>query len=673
MKLAVITGGFWFERIQMNARSAIFHQWEQLEASGCIENFRITAGEREGIRAGWFFADSDAYKWLEAAVRIHASHPDDCLAVLIDDLIALLSRAQSPDGYLFTYNQILFPGVRWQNLQIEHELYCHGHLIEAGVSHYQATGRSDLFDIARKAADRIVCDFRGKGPEFTPGHEEIEIALLRLHQVTGGDRMYLEMARQFIEQRGRHPNFAISILRQNLEVGKRSNIVEERKRQYQAVHPDFKPLQLPPANEAKKPPNAALRWYASALSGKYFQQHTPVRKQTVPVGHSVRFAYLETAVAMLARASADETLLPALERAWEHMVLRRMYITGGIGSLPGMEGFGNDYELNPEYAYAETCAALASLFWNWQMAQLTGEARYSDLFEWQLYNAAGVGMGLDGRSYLYNNPLACRGGIERRPWYAVPCCPSNIARTWADLGSYIVTSEGKQIRIHQYINCRYSGVLTSAEGSSAQVDLAIESDLPWNGKVKLTLMEIDGGHPDKHFPFQLELRRPAWAGEMNVRINGKPITAKTAAAAAVDAPAGGYDPRVSVFSPLPYPLSSGDQVEINFTMPVNLRRAHSKVKGHRGMAAVTRGPLVYCLESVDNPDDDIFVDKLDPDSLTQVYDPSLLGGIVKILAKTTGGAPLTFIPYFLWGNRGASQMTVWVNTGKEINEGFVKE
>jgi uncharacterized protein len=382
LKPAVIEQGFWFDRLRVNARQAIFHQWDRLEASGCIENFRIAAGEKEGLREGWFFADSDAYKWLDAAARIYASRPDPRLAALMDDFIALLGRTQLPDGYLFTYNQIHFPGERWQNLQIEHELYCHGHLIEAGVSHYLATRRTDLLDIARRAAGRIVADFKGKDASWTPGHEEVEIALLRLHQVVAGDTAYLDMARQFIEQRGRSSGFALSLLRQNTRVGRRGAIVTQRKREYLAAHPDYRPFQLPPENRSQQPPFISMRWFASALSGKFFQQHTPIRQQTVPVGHAVRFAYLETAAAMLARESGDRSLLPAMEQAWERMVTRRMYVTGGLGSLPLIEGFGNDDELDPDYAYAETCAALGSLFWNWEMACLTGAAKYSDLFEW---------------------------------------------------------------------------------------------------------------------------------------------------------------------------------------------------------------------------------------------------------------------------------------------------
>ena len=641
-----ITSGFWHDRLEVNAQRAIFHQWQQLEASGCIENFRIAAGDVDGFREGWFFADSDAYKWLDAASRIYASFPTPELASVMDAFITLVARAQLPDGYIFTYNQIHFPNDRWKNLQIEHELYCHGHLIEAGVSHYEATTRTDMLTIARRAADRIVEDFLGKGTDHTPGHEEIEIALLRLYKVTD-HQPYLEMARQFIEQRGRNPLFALSLIRQNSSVDQRRNFIKQKKQEYLSAHPEFKPFQLPPDNASKQPRYSRLRWQINALSGKYFQQHTPIRKQTVPVGHSVRFAYLETAVAMLARENEDNTLVHALEQVWESMVTRRMYVTGGIGSVPGSEGFGNDYELDPEYAYAETCAALASLFWNWEMAQLTNQAKYSDLFEWQLYNAAAVGMGLDGTSYLYNNPLTCRGGVTRKPWYSVPCCPSNLSRTWADLGKYIYSSKQDEIFIHQYISSEYDDEL-------AKID--IRSELPWAGKVKIT---VDPSVPSE---FTLNLRLPSWCDVEATRVscNGEFFTVSPPPQQN-EITASGYDPREGRWLNLKRIWNSGDIVELNFDMPIQLRRTHPKVKGHQGKVAITRGPLVYCLESVDNPDANIFNAAIDKASLDSVFDRITLGGITKIIGQAKTGRPLTFIPYHLWGNRGKSTMTVWVN------------
>jgi len=642
---ATLKRDFWYQRQQVNARQAIFHQWRQLEKYGCIENFRIAAGLSDKPREGLFFADSDAYKWLDAAARIQRDFPDPRLAQLVDGFIALLAQAQMPDGYLFTYNQVHFPGTRWHNLQIEHELYCHGHLIEAGVSHYQASGRSDLLEIAVKAADRIVSDFRGKGATFTPGHEEIEIALLRLHEVTGR-ATYFELARQFVEQRGRDPLFALSILRQFSDSNRRSEIVKQQTAAYRQLHPEFKPVQFPAGNLARAPRNVRQRWYLSALGGKYFQQHAPIRRQSVPEGHSVRFGYLMAAAARIAREAGDASLLPALEDSWQRMVTRRMFVTGGLGALAELEGFGNDDELDPETAYCEPCAALASLMWNWEMAQISGAAQYSDLFEWQLYNAASVGMGAEGNSYLYNNPLVCRGGVTRKAWFWVPCCPSNLSRIWADVGGYIYSSQADSLTVHQYI---------SSELTEGPLRLTMRSGLPWQGSVRIEISAVEDTRPVK-----VLLRRPSWAGAMRVRVNGEALP-DHAPAAPPEPTSGGYDPRGAAFLSVDRAWQAGDAIEIEFEMPVRRLRAHPRVPGHAGKAAVTRGPLVYCLESVDNPGVDIFEARVDPNSLEPVEDPSLLGGIVKIAGKTVDGQPLTFIPYWLWGNRGESQMTVWVN------------
>ncbi len=640
---------FWAARRAVNAGAAIFHQWEQLVAAGCIENFRIAGGETQGLRVGWFFADSDAYKWLDAAARIWAGSRDQRLGALIDGLIALLGRAQQPDGYLFTYNQIHFPGERWQNLQIEHELYCHGHLIEAGIAHSQATGQATLLDIARRAADRVVADFRGKGPAWTPGHPEIELALLKLHEVLPGDGAYLELARQFIEQRGRTPRYAVSLLRQNRSVARRRARVQAARQEYLAAHPEYRPYVLPPDNISPLQRGTRLRWAASALSGKYLFQNAPLRAQAAPLGHAVRFGYYVTAGAMLARLGGDPGLLPALERLWERMVARRMYVTGGLGAVPGIEGFGRDDELDPRYAYAETCAALSSMFWSWEMSRLTGAAKYSELLEWQLYNAAGVGMGLDGTTYLYNNPLECHGEVVRQPWYSVPCCPSNLSRIWAGLEQYILSAtpgEPGALRVHQYI---------STDGAESGVRM--QSALPWQGRARLTIEQAG--------EMELHLRQPVWAAAMRVSVNGAPA-GEYGPLPPADVPAsGGYDPRASVFRSLRREWAAGEVVDVEFDIPVLLLRAGPRVRGHAGKVALARGPLVYCLESSDHPGVNIFTARLDPTTLRPAFDPDLLGGVVKIEAMTTDASPLTFIPYFLWDNRGPAQMTVWVRAGNE--------
>ena len=641
-----IQDSFWSPRLQVNAKQAIFHQWEMLEASGCIDNFRIAAGKKEGFREGWFFADSDATKWLDAASRIERNEHDEKLYSLMNEFICLLAKAQSEDGYLFTYNQIHFPGQRWVNLQIEHELYCHGHLIEAGVSHFEATGGTQLLLIARKAADLLVRDFLHAGPEGTPGHEEIEIALLRLWKATD-EPSYRELAQHFLESRGRTKKFGLSLVKQFISYGKRSGQVAKSRELYCVDHPEAAQSRVPAANRAVKPRFSILRYYASAISGNYFQQHRPIREQTSPVGHAVRFGYLETALAMFLRDQPEVELLDTLKSAWDQMVTRRMDGSGGLGALPDIEGFGRDYELNPEIAYNETCAALACLLWNWQMLALTGEARYMDLFEWQLYNAVSVGMGWNGDSYLYNNPTLCRGGISRQPWYDIPCCPSNLSRTFADLGKYIFGYDDDSIWVHQYIGS------FSPPGAPAGITLELKSELPWNGNVTLRVHA-----PSARF-CTLHLRIPSWAGGTTLLINKEFIPVFPIASGATET-ASGLDPSRSTYLTFKRKWQDDDLIELKFDLPIRLLQPDQNVKGLQGRIAVCRGPLLYCLESIDNPDMDIFECPLEEASLNNREEKSQFGKIMQITGKSPFGQDLVFLPYALWGNRGPSQMNVWI-------------
>ena len=727
-----IADPFWSPRLEMNAAWAIFHQWEQLEKTGCIDNLRIAAGELESFREGWFFADSDAYKWLDAACRIQATHPSAELRERIDALVDLLARAQQPDGYLYTYNQIHFPGQRWVNLQIEHELYCLGHLIEGCLSYDEmeqpendprssrrsrrdevmtptppspaAAGEGAGLEIAGKAAALLVRELRDAGPEYTDGHEEIELALLKLYRRTGNND-YLELAERLIERRGRIRRFWRLIQQQNESWQRRREQVQAQRAAYVQAHPEHASFQLPPDNVSKHTHLGQQRRRLSALSGRMFQQHRPVRESRAPVGHAVRFTYLQTAAAMLCRERDDEELRAALEATWKRMVERRMYVTGGLGGLPEIEGFGRDYELDPEAAYAETCAALGSLFWNWEMALLTREARYADLFEWQLYNAASVGMGQDGTSYLYNNPLTCRGGIERRAWFAVPCCPSNLSRTWAALGRYLFSAEGDEVWVHQYVSCRADlhpcpsplpslrlDSLRSPQaragslGERGALRLTVRSGLPWQGQVRIRV------EPESPAELALHVRIPSWTRGYQVRVNGQaweplplPPDRQTPVATAC-----GYAPHGAFYVPIRRTWAPGDTVELELPTPIVVRRPSGRVRGSRGTAAITRGPLVYCLESVNNPAIDLFAAQVDLASLSVAHPPSVPpasrgeedkasgslrvgdppsvppasrgeeeGGWV-LHGRTVGGRPLTFIPYYAWANRGPSQMTVMV-------------
>lgn len=645
-----INDPFWSPRLNQNATTAIFHQWDQLEKSGCIQNFRIVAHQEDGFREGWFFADSDAYKWLDAAARVYATNHNEQILTLMDSFIKLILLAQEEDGYLYTYNQIHFPNSRWQNLQIEHELYCHGHLIEAAVSHYQATGLTELLNAAQKLANLLLKTFLGAGAWATPGHEEIEIALIRLAQATTNPA-YLDLAEQFLERRGRKGLFGLSILFENIRVNQRTAQRDKLREEYDQNHPDRKnQYKVPAHNASQKPPFAQARWMLSAFSGKYFQQHKPIRQQNKPVGHAVRFAYLQTAAAKLAGMRAYTDLIPVLEKSWDNLVNKRMYVTGGIGSLPLLEGFGRDYELDPEFAYAETCAALGMMFWNWEMTQLTGRACYADLFEWQLYNASMVGIGLDGCSYLYNNPLASQNMVTRQEWYQIPCCPSNLSRTWANLGGYLYTCDDDQIWIHQYVGGHVS------LGVETLIRLEVTSRLPWEGKVSIRVT------PKQAEKFKLHLRFPSWADQAVLQINKeKPQTIYPDQHNGTQT-ASGYNPKDSFYHTIERTWHPDDLIEIEFSLPIRLLTTHPRVKSTQGKIAITRGPLVYCLESTDNPAVNLFNTVLDPTSLKPEHDSQLLSGITVIKGLSKDGKSLKFIPYAFWANRESGDMTVYTST-----------
>lgn len=643
---AKVTSGFWAERLHLNSQTAIFHQWEQLEAARCIDNFRIAAGLKEGFREGYFFADSDAYKWLDAASRILIYDPSPRLKLLVDGFISVLEKAQEDDGYLFTYNQIHFGTTRWKNLQIEHEFYCLGHLIEAGIWHHRATGEERLFAIAKKAADLLLERFWDASPVYTDGHEEIEIALIHLSRQTGISR-YRELAKRFLQRRGRIPTYWLRFIWQTLCSVGRMNTVNVLRKKYTRAHPEASSFRLPAHNKHLVPWSTPFRFAASALSGKYAQQQLPVDEQVEPVGHAVRFTYLNAAAAMLALDEQDDSALPRLASLWEKMVNRRMYVTGGIGSLPLIEGFGKDYELDPELAYNETCAALGSMLWTHEMAVLTGESRYDDLFEWQLYNAASVGIGVNGCSYFYNNPLTTHEQYHRETWYDIPCCPSNLSRVWASIADQAITVQGNEIRVHQYLGCD----VTLDSGQT--VLLHMESGLPWDGKVRVNF------EMDTPVRYILTLRRPTWAGDCTVHVNGEVVQPGIAGVEESGNAASGLNFSSSTWMRIEREFHNGDAVELELPMPIRILEQDSRIQKCEGRVALSRGPVLYCLESIDNPIE-IMHQTLGVRALCATSDANVLGSVPIIKGSNPSGENLTFIPYALWGNRGHSTMTVFV-------------
>ncbi|MFX1255928.1 MAG: glycoside hydrolase family 127 protein, partial [Promethearchaeota archaeon] len=640
-----INDSFWTPRLKMNAEEAIFYQWEQLEKTRCIDNFRLLAGQKESFREGFFFSDSDAYKWLDAASRIYTTHPSADLNALINEFIKLIQRIHDK-GYLFTYNQIHFPSKRWVNLWIEHELYCLGHLIEAAVSHYNIEKNPTLLEIAEQSAQLLLKRFMYAKSADIPGHQEIEIALIKLYRMTN-NMDYLKLAEAFLNRRGTSRLVWWKFLRNAKSTARRMQYVGKLKKKYLQDHPDENNFQLPASVHSKLPPGIRWRSFFNFATGKYLQNHLPITKQFIPEGHSVRFSYLETAIAMLASETGDkDKYLPSLEAAWNHMVQKRMFITGGIGSLPLIEGFGKDYELDPEYAYAETCAALGCMFWDWEMTLLTRDAKYADLFEWQLYNAASVGIALDGKSYLYRNPLTSRGNLTRREWYKVPCCPSNLSRTWSALGSYIYSYDDKEIWIHQYIGSKSEIPLEQP------VKVEMTSGFPWEGNVKIRIKSITSQE------FGLNLRIPSWADTYSIKINDEEQLFPPSKTENEQSTASGYSPYKSHYVSLTRNWAASDMIEINFPIDIRVIQSHPKVHTSLGNAVITRGPIVYCLESLDNPQLNIFNVEVIPSSLRARFSEDHFNGIWIVEGENSDGSRFLAIPYFCWANRGQSEMNV---------------
>ncbi len=636
-----LTSGFWLDRHRINAESALLYQWERYEEAGTVDNFRITAGSKEGTRSGFFYTDSDLHKWADAASRLLAlgSYPE--IEKKLDEYISIITAAIENDGYIFTFNQIHFPGIRWKNFQIEHELYCHGHLIEAGVEHHRSTGREDLLGLAIRAADCVCARFARVKPRETPGHQEIELALIKLYRVTGNMK-YLAAAKGFLEARGRMLFPGLNLLKEFISHSFRMRAIKKGSGEKDAGNTGF---DFSENLMDREPPFLGLRSTMSFLSGRYQQQHRPVLKQRVPSGHSVRWAYQSIALAMLFRESGDDKILALLESLWETLADRYMYVTGGIGSLPVIEGFGREFELDDEFAYCETCAAIGSIFWNRELLAATGKARYADMLEWQLYNAASVGIALDGRSYFYRNPLHSRGNLERRAWFDTACCPSNISRLWASVPSFVFDGDGTDIRIHQYI---------SGMGEAVGVSLKMESGFPWVGKVKITARNNVPGEQTIH------LRIPGWAVRGTISVDGTQIFAINNRAERLFSSSLF---NASQYYPVRLSGNTAFVIECDFFMEVRALEAHGRVKGKSGLVALTRGPLVYCAESADTSAFDLNEMAVEPESSEFEFNSELCGGLGTLKIREISGTVMRMVPYFAWGNRGKGEMKVWIKKG----------
>ncbi len=620
--------GFFGRMMELVRENVIPYQWETLNdrvpdasKSHCIENFRIAAGEAEGEFYGYVFQDSDLAKWLEAVAYSLMTKPDPELEATSDEAIALIGRAQAEDGYLNTYYTVREPGKRWTNLRDNHELYCAGHMMEAAVAYYEATGKRQLLDIMTKMAhhiDSVIGPEEGKLHGY-PGHEEIELALASMWRATG-DPVMLKLAKYFIDERGREPKFF------DIEAERRDGI---------------KPQHRDP--------------------GDYAQWHKPVREQTALEGHSVRALYLATGIAEVARETGDEELLEVCRALYKNLTERRMYVTGGVGSSPSGERFTFDYDLPNDTVYAETCASIALCFFMRAMLGVEADARYADTMETALYNTCIAGMSLDGKSFFYVNPLevfpeSSHKNPEhyhvlpvRPKWFGCACCPPNLARLLSGIGKYIFTADENTVYMQLYIAGKFELSL-----ESKKISLGVQTNYPKDGHI---VLKPSAGH------YTIALRIPVFsASSYSVSVNGERVSAKV----------------VRGYAMLEYDWTGSETVELVLDMTPRRIYANYNVRADAGKVAIARGPIVYCLEEADNKTPLAGVSLPSTSEFSERYLPEKLGGIVELTADGTVAVPdgddslyrttppsrepakLTFVPYYTWANRGEGEMTVFV-------------
>ncbi|MGE3171860.1 MAG: glycoside hydrolase family 127 protein [Planctomycetota bacterium] len=462
----LVNDAFFAPRRATNRTATLPHAVAQLEETGTMPNFDLAARGPGALHHGYVFQDSDAYKVLEAMACALQEQRDRDLEAQLDGLIARVAAAQQPDGYLDTAYTVLHPGERWTNLRDDHELYCMGHLIEAGVAHFQATRKRTLLDVAVRCADLLVGTFLGEDArQGYPGHPELELALVQLARATGESR-YAELARAFVDRRGSG---------------------------FFAVEHGTDPARY---------------------DGSYWQDHAPVRELSAIAGHAVRAAYLMSGALDVAAATGDRSLLQMAERVWANTIDRNVFVTGGIGPSAHNEGFTVDFDLPTVTAYQESCASIALVMWAHRMNLLTGEARFADAMETALYNAIPAGVQLDGTKFFYVNPLASRGDHHRRPWYRCACCPPNLARTLARLGGYAYATGDDTLCVNLYVRGE-----VRAMAAGGPVGLVVTTDYPWDGKVTVRFVQA----PPQEL--RLRLRVPGWCERAVVTLGGAQLAA----------------------------------------------------------------------------------------------------------------------------------------------------
>jgi uncharacterized protein len=590
--------GFFAPRIETNRKVTIPTCLEKCESTGRIRNFAVAAGKVEGKHEGLLFNDSDLYKVLEGAAYALKSAPDPELEKRVDAIVDLVAAAQGPDGYLDTYFQLVEPGMRWKKERDGHELYCAGHLIEAGIAYEAATGKRKLLDVGIRFADCIDKEFGpGKHQEAT-GHEELELALVKLYRNTR-EKRWLDLARFFVDVRGRKDR-------------------------------------------------------GTELFGEYAQDHLPVREQPEVVGHAVRATYLYCGMADVAKETGGASLVAPLVRFFDDVTGRKMYATGGIGSSGSNEGFTKAFDLPNDSAYCETCAAIGMALWSHRMFLLTGETRYADVLEREVYNNVPAGVSLSGNRFFYDNPLASRGGNERVPWFDCSCCPTNVARFLPAMGERLYAVSGRELHV-----ILYAASTVELDIGERHVRIEQHTDFPRSGKVRIVVV------PEGRVSFALCLRIPGWS------------------------PGATIEPETDVLRRRANPgdefvvdkvWKAGDSVELAFDMTPRRIHADAAVEADRGRVALARGPVVYAFEGVDHAGNARSL-ALPPEAeITESWDEKRLGGTTVLRAKgllafatdpfhrSSRPADLVAVPYCLWANRGKGEMVVWIPEDPSLAE-----
>lgn len=612
-----LTNGFLASYQQINRSISLAHGFHMLEKAGNFANLSLAGEQAEGKFFGYRFADSDVYKWLEAVGWELGRATDADLQAMADKAITLVEQAQQSDGYLNSYYQFALPGKRWTDLDHGHELYCAGHLIQAAVAFQRAVSNGRLLAVALRFVDHIYALFGPGQREETCGHPEIEMALVELYRLTH-DVRHLELAQLFIDRRGTNK----------------------------------------------------MRGHAG-YGAVYQQDHLPVREAQEVVGHAVRQLYLTTGATDLYMETAEPALRQAMHTLWDDMTQRKLYVTGGIGSRFDGEAFGGPYELPSETGYCETCAAIASLMWNWRLLLITGERKYADLFEHTLYNGVLSSPGLEGASYLYVNPLQVQNGRYvratvdtgtredrlRPAWHNCACCPPNVMRLLSSLGHYLATVDAAGVQIHQFATAHLDLRI-----HDQATKIAVATNYPWEGSIAATVQE---GPAE---PWQLSLRLPRWCQGHAVTLNGEPITPMLAA--------NGYLQIERRWQP-------GDVLRLELHMEPLFLAPHPRIDAVRGCVALQCGPLLYCFESQDQPDGvelsevqvvaeaemvETAVPPFENMQLIRVsgqmnraaWGDALYRPLANLPTTAADPVNLTAIPYFAWGNRGMKSMRVWL-------------